>query len=79
MGRRGSWFKDGDAGFLVNPEDIEAMYMHMKFFADNPDEIPMFAERAYQLGQSLDLSVGVERFLNILRDALANSPNRRQG
>ena len=71
--------KDGDAGFLVNPEDIEAIYARMKFFADHPEEIARFAERAYKLGQSLDLSVGVERFLNILRAAVANSPRRRQG
>ncbi|PZC45438.1 MAG: Glycosyltransferase involved in cell wall bisynthesis [Chloroflexi bacterium] len=66
--------KTGDVGFLINPEDIGAMYESMKFFADNPEEIVTFAERAYETGKGLDISVGVRRFLDIVSDAVPSQP-----
>ena len=61
------FIRDGNNGFIVEPNTVEPFLEKMKFFLNNPEQIPVFSASASRIREEYSPDIGAEKFYHVVR------------
>lgn len=61
------FIRNRDNGFIVEPNTVVPFLEKMKFFLDNPEQIPVFSASASRIMEGYSPQIGAEKFYQVVR------------